>query len=159
MYHSKKDAPTKNDIGNYWHDHQSNLLEGAAGAALTDGAIFFMRLADAGGLGKFVSAGRGRPETYLKVDSAALKAHIEAAIVTDAPIAADLALPGEQKAAQEITRAAIDARPRPATSFSPAVHVNIEIHIAADAKASTVEEIFKNMRKYVLQSHDNLNDG
>jgi hypothetical protein len=30
--------------------------------------------------------------------------------------------------------------------------VNIEIHIAADAKAATVEEIFKNMRKYVLNA-------
>jgi hypothetical protein len=30
------------------------------------------------------------------------------------------------------------------------VHINIEIHIAADATSETVEEIFRNMRRYVL---------
>jgi hypothetical protein len=40
--------------------------------------------------------------------------------------------------------------PAPAFSMSPAVNINLEIHIAADAKAATIEEIFKNMRKYVL---------
>ena len=33
---------------------------------------------------------------------------------------------------------------------SPSVHVNVEIHIAADATADTVREIFKNMARYVL---------
>jgi len=37
-----------------------------------------------------------------------------------------------------------------AVSVAPAVYVNIEIHIAADASSSTVEDIFKNMRRYVL---------
>lgn len=35
-------------------------------------------------------------------------------------------------------------------SVGPGIHINIEIHIAADASASTIEEIFKNMRRYVL---------
>jgi hypothetical protein len=46
--------------------------------------------------------------------------------------------------------------PTPASgvSISPGVHINIEIHIAADASAGTVEEIFKNMRRYVLTADD-----
>ncbi len=36
------------------------------------------------------------------------------------------------------------------TSIGPGVHVNIEIHIAADASSETIEEIFRNMRRYVL---------
>lgn len=35
-------------------------------------------------------------------------------------------------------------------SIGPGVHVNIEIHIAADASSETIEEIFRNMRRYVL---------
>jgi hypothetical protein len=35
-------------------------------------------------------------------------------------------------------------------SLSPGININIEIHIAADASADTVQEIFKNMRRYVL---------
>ena len=35
-------------------------------------------------------------------------------------------------------------------SASPSVHVNVEVHIAADAEADTVREIFKNMARYVL---------
>jgi hypothetical protein len=33
---------------------------------------------------------------------------------------------------------------------SPALNINIEIHIAADATSETIEEIFKNMARYVL---------
>lgn len=40
--------------------------------------------------------------------------------------------------------------PSPALVVSPGIHINVEIHIAADASAETVEEIFKNMRRYVL---------
>jgi hypothetical protein len=32
------------------------------------------------------------------------------------------------------------------------VHVNVEIHIAADASFETIEEIFRNMRRYVSSS-------
>jgi hypothetical protein len=35
-------------------------------------------------------------------------------------------------------------------AVGPGIHINIEIHIAADATSETVEEIFKNMRRYVL---------
>lgn len=35
-------------------------------------------------------------------------------------------------------------------SVGPGIHINIEIHIAADATSETVEGIFKNMRRYVL---------
>jgi hypothetical protein len=38
----------------------------------------------------------------------------------------------------------------PTLGVGPGIHINIEIHIAADASAETVEEIFKNMRRYVL---------
>lgn len=35
-------------------------------------------------------------------------------------------------------------------SVAPAVYVNIEIHIDAGASSETIEDIFKNMRRYVL---------
>jgi len=35
-------------------------------------------------------------------------------------------------------------------SMSSGVHINIEIHIAADATSETIEDIFRNMRRYVL---------
>jgi len=37
--------------------------------------------------------------------------------------------------------------------------VNVEIHIAADAKPATIEEIFKNMRKYLLGQADSSANG
>jgi hypothetical protein len=45
------------------------------------------------------------------------------------------------------------------TSVGPGVHINIEIHIAADASSETVEEIFKNMRRYVLSGDAQADDG
>jgi hypothetical protein len=49
------------------------------------------------------------------------------------------------------------AAPAPASaasvSVAPGVNINVEIHIAADASAQTIEEIFRNMRRYILNGN------
>jgi hypothetical protein len=45
-----------------------------------------------------------------------------------------------------------------AVSVGPGIHVNIEIHIAADASSETIEEIFRNMRRYVLAGDGQIDD-
>ena len=65
------------------------------------------------------------------------------ASVATAPVARGLAVPATSPVA---------------VSVGPGVHINIEIHIAADASSETVEEIFKNMRRYVL-SDGKADDG
>lgn len=68
---------------------------------------------------------------------------------------------------QSATAPAVAARTIPAqvaaapvgVSMGPGVHINIEIHIAADATSETVEEIFKNMRRYVLSGDGKADDG
>jgi hypothetical protein len=150
LHNSKKSSPTKIDLANYWHDKQADLLGGASGAALTDAAIFFMRAVDLAGLGKFVSAGTGRP-THLKVDEEALTNYVTGfakptqSSSTPAPSTSPLAT---------TTPSAGTTVPTLTPSVSGQVHVTIEIHIAADAKAATVESVFKNMRKYVLGHND-----
>ena len=37
-----------------------------------------------------------------------------------------------------------------AVSVGQGIHINIEIHIAADASSETIEDIFRNMNRYVL---------
>lgn len=150
MHFSRKATPTKTEVANYWHDSHQSELSGATGAALTDAVIFFLRLAGAAGLGQFIAAGKGRPETYLKVDHEALSAYInnseEAPKGSETPDSAKRAeIVPEPVAAHQPARPSVQQ-----VTASPAVHINIEIHIAADATATTVEEIFKNMRKYVL---------
>jgi hypothetical protein len=44
-------------------------------------------------------------------------------------------------------------------SVGPGININIEIHIAADASAETVQEIFKNMRRYVLSNDGSADEG
>jgi hypothetical protein len=46
----------------------------------------------------------------------------------------------------------------PVVSMSPGIHVNIEIHIAADASSQVIEDIFKNMRRYVLSRDGTLEE-
>jgi hypothetical protein len=46
----------------------------------------------------------------------------------------------------------------PAVSVAPGVHINIEIHIAADASSETIEQIFRNMRRYVLAGDGQVDD-
>jgi hypothetical protein len=62
------------------------------------------------------------------------------------------AQPGESVEATEApaARAAVSRNISPPVSVGPGIHVNIEIHIAADASSQVIEDIFKNMRRYVL---------
>lgn len=50
------------------------------------------------------------------------------------------------------------APPTPAVSVGPGIHISIEIHIAADASSETIEEIFRNMRRYVLTGDGQAED-
>lgn len=165
MYHAPKSNPTKTDVGEQWHKHFTDQLGGAQGAALGDGVLFFMRVSEGAGLGKFITAGKGRPETYFKDDRAAVEAFAakyitgetvpedEPEATTASPTAAPFAaLPATPSAAGAAVMAAPAPVPTVSVQTSPAVHINVEIHIAADATAETVAEIFKNMRKYVLNN-------
>lgn len=154
MHHSKIEDPTKTDIGNYWHDRHQNQLEGAQGAALTDAVIFFMRIAGSAGLGKFTRGAAARPDSYFKTDASAIDAFVNASSIAlgyPNPVAVEKD-PSRQEIGGDQVSAASSApmRSQIAVETSPAVHVNLEIHIAADATAETIAEIFKNMRKYVL---------
>ncbi len=62
--------------------------------------------------------------------------------VAPAPIAA----PAYAPSAQTLLPGAA-----PGVSVSAGVNINIEIHIAADASSETIEDIFKNMHRYVLK--------
>lgn len=46
----------------------------------------------------------------------------------------------------------------PTVTLGAGVHINIEIHIAADASSETIEEIFRNMHRYVLTSDAQSDD-
>lgn len=166
MYHTNKSEPTKTDVGDQWYKHYSDLLEGAQGAALGDGVIMFMRVAEAAGLGKFITAGRNRPETYFKGERAAIEKFYDTYVLgrknghdevsEDGAATQDggnvlLGAPTTGSPQPIIAPGgAVAGTPQVTVQASPAIHINLEIHIAADATAETVAEIFKNMRKYVL---------
>ncbi|TCC08229.1 hypothetical protein [Kribbella soli] len=157
MHHSKVANPTKAEVGNYWHDKHQDQLEGAQGAALTDAVIFFMRIAGEAGLGKFTRGTKGSPDSYLKTDAAAIADFVNTSPGTATAQHTKSEAGTETPTPQNAVPATASDPPRPSidVSASPAVHVNIEIHIAANATAETVAEIFKNMRKYVLNDpHD-----
>lgn len=150
MHYSKVKMPSKTDVANFWVDKHSAALGGIKGAALTDAAVLFLRLAAAAGVGKFVAAGVGR-ETHVNVDPAALEA-IVTGIAPAAPAAP--AAPLDAGAADAGKGGSGAGGGSAGYTVTPAVNINIEIHIAADAKPATIQEIFKNMRTYVLNKPD-----
>jgi hypothetical protein len=160
MHFNSKTEVNKTDVANYWHDNHQAEIGGAEGDALTDPAVFFMRMAGLGGVGKFVPAGVGR-ETHLRVDEAELEAFAtgERASGEGATKSGDV---DEGKAQPMPTIPTPALPPTPAQSaltMAAGLNVNLEIHIAADAKAATIEEIFKNMRKYLLEGASTSADG
>lgn len=68
------------------------------------------------------------------------------------------AAPGATAIAPAARGVPVQAAAPAAVSVGPGIHINIEIHIAADASSETVEEIFKNMRRYVLNG-EQADDG
>jgi hypothetical protein len=171
MYHSSRSEPTKTDVGEQWHKHHTNLLQGAQGAALTDGVIFFMRVAEAAGLGKFITAGKNRPETKFRGDRPAIEEFAASYLLADEESQLDdspAANEGAGLAPDEFsTLSSLLVEPNvigaPAARRvqvgspvvhvpnSPSVNITLEFHVAADTTAETVAEIFKNLRKYVLE--------
>lgn len=164
IHHSSVSDPSKTVVGNYWHDKHQDQLEGAQGSALTDAVIFFLRLAEAAGLGKFTRGSKARPDSYLKTDSAAVASFVSAKTEIDVmPASARDAVEAQQShhgGSHSVVPLPGASGATQGVSFqtSPAVHVNLEIHIAADATAETVAEIFKNMRKYVLSNPDDSDE-
>jgi len=144
LHHSKKTAPSKADIANYWNDHQQSEIGEAKGAALTDAAIFFLRMAALAGLGTFAPSGGGK-DAHLKTDAGALGAY-----ATGAPPPK----PTEQEKSPTPPPPPPDEDGKAKVTLSTGIHVNVEIHIAPDAEASTIEEIFKDMRRYILGEPD-----
>jgi hypothetical protein len=155
LFHNGLEVASKTDIANYWHDNLSDESAQTTGAALTDAAVFFGRIVGAAGLGTFVAAGHGR-DTEIRIDRTALTEYVSSQPEAEQPGAT----PGVTEAPIQPTRAAPQARVSVgALSPSPVLNINVEIHIAADAKASTVEEIFKNMRKYLYEEPEAPNGG
>jgi hypothetical protein len=145
MHFNEKTNVSKTDIANYWHDSHEGAIGGAVGDALTDATVFFMRMVDLAGLGKFVAAGTGR-DTHLKMDTGALAEYTTG----EAPP------PKGPEDDDSATGGAADPAPPspPAVTVGAGLNVNVEIHIAADAKAATIEEIFRNMRRYLIDGPD-----
>jgi hypothetical protein len=158
IHYGKREEVTATSIGQYWEGHHTDTLGDLSGSTLNDGAVTFGRIVQGAGLGDF-KIGRGGRETRVEVQLS------EVASLLD-PQPADegtTALAATEDSASLISAGARVEPVRPTipdsgtpedrtvnVTASPKIHVNLEIHIAADATAETVKEIFKNMARYVL---------
>ena len=145
LHYNKRTSPTKTDIANYWHDKHPAETGGASGDALTDAVVFFMRMVNLSGLAEFVPAGRSR-DSHLKVKSEALEAYVANREGAGSP--------RTREKRDEVPEGGSGRRGRsggrPIVTLGTGINVNIQIHIAADTPFGTIEEIFRNMRKYLL---------
>jgi hypothetical protein len=122
--------PNKTEVAQYWDSKQSTYLDGAQGAALTDAAIFFMRVVGMSGLGVFVAAGTGR-DTHVEMDAKAL-----AAFVTGTAPAPPSALAKQER--QSGDGAGKPAMEQPAgtgvgvATLRSGVNIKIEVHLGVD---------------------------
>jgi hypothetical protein len=168
MYHSNSTGPSKTDVAEQWHKHQTALLQGAQGAALTDGVIVFMRAAEAAGLGKFITAGRNRPETKFRGDAGAIEKFAETYLLggglsnpssSDEP--EDRVMLAAHEGAEKVesverlpsTKRDIEVKaPTDQSRNSHPVQVTLQVQISGETPVETVEAIFRSLRKYVLSN-------
>jgi hypothetical protein len=152
MHFQKQHEPTKTQVAQFWADKHHDKLDGAVGAALTDAVVFFMRVFGMSGLGKFVAAGTGR-DTHIEANAARLGAFVTGATPATITVATKPGT-GAQDQQHHGERETVGETRDPEPTVSSAVNINIEVHVAGDAKPETVHEIFRNMRKYILGKPD-----
>lgn len=75
LHHNKKSTPTKTEVGSYWNDSFKEQVGELTEEQISTSVIFFFRLLDKVGLGKFISAGRGR-ETHIDIDNVKLAEYV-----------------------------------------------------------------------------------
>lgn len=144
IYHQKSEIANKTDIASFWTQNYAAATGAAKGDALSDGAVFFIRVAEMAGLGKFVPAGRGR-ESHLKID----RGKLETFYGTDT-----LEIEGGPSPKEQVSAPlSIESRV-PELPHYPSINVNIQIHISADAKTTQIKDIFKYMAEYVYKYKD-----
>jgi len=166
VHYGKRAEATTAEIGQYWESSHKDTLGGLKGTTLASGAVTFGRVVDGAGLGTFF-VGRSGKETRVSFELSAVDALVNGAPPAEATDAEDspsddsaedasdapampLELPVSSASPATQNLPAPAATPTVTVAASPSVHVNVEIHIAADATADTVREIFKNMARYVL---------
>jgi hypothetical protein len=162
IHYGNRSEATAAEVGQYWEASHKDTLGGLKGTTLASGAVTFGRVVEGAGLGTFL-VGRGGKETRSTFDLDAVDGFVNGTTTT-APAEVEVELaqnPAKNEPAPPVapqatitTAPAAPNNPTVSISTSPSVHVNIEIHIAADATADTVREIFKNMARYVLDKTD-----
>jgi len=159
VHYSERSEVTATEIGQYWESSHEDTLGNLSGTTLKDGAVCFGRIIDGAKLGEF-TVGRGGKETRISLfdneidelvsnTSATLAEHQGQPTPAENDLTMSPQVPVAPNASPENLRQPSPATPVSVTT-SPGIHVNVEIHIAADATADTVREIFKNMARYVL---------
>ncbi|TFD62709.1 hypothetical protein E3T39_01865 [Cryobacterium suzukii] len=166
VHYGKRAEATAAEVGQYWESSHSDSLGGLKGSTLKDGAVTFGRVIGGAGLGTFL-VGRSGKETRTTFDLAAVDLLVNGAPPTEDEATLDVdavdtpETPATPEPAMPVAPVTIAtqslpvpaAPPTVTVATSPSVHINVEIHIAADATADTVREIFKNMARYVLDKH------
>lgn len=163
VHYGSRSELTATEIGQYWEAKHSATIGGVKGDTLKNGAVCFGRIIQGAGLGS-LTIGRGGNETRVAFDLPTVNSVLHATPAeTTTPERDESAEPSAAAPASGSEDSAPVAETAPqirsvAVSASPSVHVNVEIHIAADAQADTVREIFKNMARYVLNNPVNDDD-
>lgn len=158
-HYGGKSEVTATEVGQYWESSHADTLGNLSGKTLKHGAVCFGRVVEGAGLGDF-TVGRGGKETRITLLTAEIDDLINGASAAtsdsqdqSAPNATGGAAPTTEAVATyspAVSPAQVAHTSPVSVTASPNVHVNVEIHIAADATVDTVREIFKNMARYVL---------
>lgn len=164
VYYGNKSEVTTAEIGQYWESSYQDTIGNLKGTTLKDGAVCFGRIVEGAGLGLF-KVGRGGKESRILVKLDEVGQFVNGgdqdresgknAKVQDGDSVSNFVEPSNGSEPLEIPES---QKADVTVTASPNIHVNVEIHIAADATADTVREIFKNMARYVLNrpTKDNI---
>ena len=158
LFYQKRDHITIDDLSSYWAERYGDEVSQNT-QVLKSQVVCFARLVKEAGLGQY-STGRGSKTTIAKLDVTreAIGSYLTPGdqqvvpeVQTDPETLPDtpVTTPLKQKAAATLPMVVEQPLANDRLGFSPKVHIDIQIHIQPDADSGQIEDIFKNMAKYL----------
>ena len=151
IHHNSDGNITVVEVGHYWRSNFSTEASSAEGT-LKEQVICFAKLVDSAKLGTY-KVGRKGGESRIEFDTSELSRFVvgedktpsDESNVTSEP--ADLV----DNESDIPTASGLVSRVQSKPTFSPTIHIDVQVHISPDAEATQIDEIFASMAKHLFQ--------
>lgn len=150
IHHNTNGLITIVEVGHYWRSNFSTEASSAEGT-LKEQVICFAKLVDSAKLGAY-KVGRKGGESRIEFDTSELSRFVVGDDNTPSNESNSSSDPAEivEDESDTSTASGLVSRVQSKPTFSPTIHIDVQVHISPDAEATQIDEIFASMAKHLF---------